>query len=65
MTDLIYYIILGLLGIVALVLVFSRPDDEDPLVSRRRYLALTVDIIAIVLVSLFRFGALGALIGGC
>jgi hypothetical protein len=65
MTDLLYYIILGLLGVVALVLVFRRPDDEDPLVSRRRYLALTVDIIAIVLVSLFRFGALGALIGGC
>lgn len=65
MTDLVYYIILGLLAVMGLVLVFRRADDEDPLVSRRRYTALIVDIGAIALATLLRFGALGALFGGC
>ncbi len=65
MNDIAYYVIVGVLAVLGLVLVFRRPDDEDPLVSRRRYLAVTIDIAAIALVSLFRFGALGALIGGC
>ena len=65
MTDLVYYIILGLLALIGLALVFRHLDDEDPLVSRRRYTALIVDIAAIALVSVIRFGVLGALVGGC
>ncbi len=48
----------------------SRPNfrggkGEDPLVARRRYTAICIDIAAIALTSLLRFGALGALFGGC
>jgi hypothetical protein len=65
MNDITFYVILGALLIFGLVLALRRPDDEDPLVSRRRYAALIIDIGAIALVSLFRFGAVGALFGGC
>ena len=64
MSDLVYYIILGLLAVVALVLVFRRPADEDPPVSRRRYLTLIVDIGAIAVISVLHTGVIG-LIGGC
>lgn len=65
MTDLVYYIVLGLLALMGLVLIFRHPDGEDPLVSRRRYTLLIVIVAAVPVISLLRFGALGALVGGC
>ncbi|MBD3372110.1 MAG: hypothetical protein GF403_05270 [Candidatus Coatesbacteria bacterium] len=65
MDDLAFFIILGFLILVGLVLALKGGKGEDPLVARRRYLAVAVDIAAVLLTSLFRFGALGALFGGC
>jgi hypothetical protein len=65
MTDLVFFIVLGVLVTFGLVMVFRGGKGEDPLVARRRYTAICIDIAAIALTSLFRFGALGALFGGC
>jgi hypothetical protein len=65
MNDISYYIVLGVLAVIGLVMALRHRKNEDPLVSRRRYTAIIIDIAAIALVSLFRFGALGMLLGGC
>lgn len=65
MNELTYFIVLGVLTIFGLALIFGGRQKEDPLASRRRYLAITVDIAAIAVVTAFRFGAVGLLFGGC
>lgn len=68
MKDIAYYILTGVLALIAVIIVFRRPRGaavEAALASRPWAYALIIDIVAIVALTLFRWGLLGVLFGGC
>lgn len=65
MTDAIYIALIGTIGLTILVLALFPRRGESDAASKWRYIAIGVGFLAIAAITLFRFGALGALFGGC
>lgn len=65
MNDLTYYIASGFMALVALILVLRPTTGHDPMVVRRRYLVILAALAGVTLLTVFRFGVMGVIFGGC
>lgn len=64
MSDAIYIALIGTIGLTVLALALFSRRGESEAASKWRYIAIGVGFLSIAVITLFRFGALGALLGG-
>ncbi|MCX7021996.1 MAG: hypothetical protein NTW26_06960 [bacterium] len=62
MPDLLYYLLAGVLLLLAVIVCLRKDKATD---ARMRFWFLIVDVVAVVVLTFFWLGLFGVIFGGC